>query len=468
MASGKKRKYGGLLSCPICAHVLDNYLEYIDFEQSTRLYSPPVKCPLARQLRGEEWIAVAKLSLALCDLHAAFKDQYDFLMHCRHATQNGLRISAFKPLVAPSKTEYIQELKKYVFTRFDTMKKAVHQRLVLDAKVVVQKWSSHVEKVGEECQTKAAKMLEQQKELLVAKQKMLQQELDERRIHFGSSLLNAFDAEPKLQMAREFDKLNALQQEAKGMEASNRREHYDRLSEEKRKRVAWFKTVRQKTLDCQAEKMVRKQERSAMIKDSASEKLQGRLAIAMKKLEVEQVDEWGVVDAHFREHLARVEHYINKIVGHSHDTERAPLYKTPSRVSFKSALAPPLVPVPVIEFASAILAGEMRVLEHKKCASAPQMKKRPQSATLLRAHLGKNYQQRPQTAMPGQRRCDQCSSVFDEGVGLRLERDDTVGEAGAQFRPLCTCCSKSCLEAWNNLYSPPYLRDQRKARIDEM
>jgi len=384
-SAGPKDPYDGIKSCNLCAHVFSNYIEIDTLEQLKRSCASPLKSPLARCFRNEDWIRKAKTSSQLCLLHSAYKNKSDFITYWRNAVENKCRVVDFDAISRGPKADrkaYMHTLERFVFERYEEMAHLVRQGMVRDAQSLVQRWNSRVDKVGEQCQEKAAKVEQNQRWQLFSEKIALQKKLDSRRMHYSKDLLEAFAEEPRLRTTMQFGKLKELYQQAKAMEQDSRQNFYSTILAEKQRKELQLQAQQEKTRISLDYRLKHKQKIALKTTQAASEKLQKRVEIALEKLQQEQKAEWNAIKLIFIEHLARLENLTQCNNVHVHQR----LYQPVERLSFKDMkLAPPMVRGSNSEFATSVLKAEMRVFEHKRIVGKPGVQKRPKTAQFIKS-----------------------------------------------------------------------------------
>jgi len=388
-----RNKFDGILNCVLCAHLFANYLALDEFHAIKKTNIVPMKSPLARILRNEDWIEKNKTAISLCKLHTDYKDYCDVLTHSRNAALNQIRLdnlSKEKGSKQPEVDSFIKALERFIMEKFDNMIKLVRQGLIRDAHSLQQRWNTRVDRVMEVCQEKILRTAEQQNKILEQKQTSLKLEFDQRRIHYSAPLLEAFEEEPKMQSLGDFEKLQKVYALGKELEQENRHKFHDELMDEKQKKEKSFVAQKERIMSSVQDKLGRKQALSLQTTQQASEKLQIRVKVALKRLEKEQRAEWMQLKGMFNEHLTRLAHFAQRCG--TLTVDRTPLYHSPKRTSFKTPVQnPPVVRGTIMEFATSVLKGEMRVLEHKRSAeNSASCKPRPPPSAELRRNVIQN------------------------------------------------------------------------------
>jgi len=408
--------FGGILNCPVCWQLFQNYQDYDEDEQLRRSAHNPLRSPFARLLRREaDARKEAQCSRVLCDYHKDSKRKYDLGLHKRKLEGSGRRLSQkelrqiarLSSSTSSDPRAFQRQVEAYVAFRFKRMLLEVSGSLAQDSESYKQQWFDELLDQKKKIEKQVGKLNEEWNVFLREERKEIAKRVSLRKRHFSASTLEFYAVEETLQKAQDWDALDRLQQLA----ASEERQQLLLFKNEQEKReeyrVAHLSAKVQTSFTAQRDRLYSKVKHIAVTNQERELQIEKRIAVVVQRLKIEQSREMSVIKQMFGEHTTRLEHFLANCGeraevfqpfaaleglgaedledegveegenGKKEKTaaeKRGPTSLHPKKTWMpfiasaeeKEREAPAFDPSAIFEFASKVLCEEMRILEHRK------------------------------------------------------------------------------------------------------
>ncbi|CAD7957428.1 unnamed protein product [Amoebophrya sp. A120] len=362
--------FGGILQCPVCWQLFQNYMDLDEDEQLRKSASNPLRSPFARLLRREqEERKDAQCSRVLCAYHKDAKRKYDIGLHRKKLEGAGRRlapkelkqISRLTASATSDPSKFVSDVLKYVEKRFKRMLAEVESSLAQDSEMYKQQWYEELLETKKTVQKQVTEIgekwnvyLNEEKALLLgttttsnemstatmekvsasrhgatgaaaasAEGGVQHQQgtinttnanttstTSKSRMHFSTSMLDFFALEETLQKAKDYDALDRLQKLAEA-EERNQRMLFKKEQEKSEQRKIEFLTEKvQTSFTAQRDRLFGRIQRLAVQNEEKELKIDRRIAVVTSRLKLEQSREISVVRLLFQEHCTRIEHFV--------------------------------------------------------------------------------------------------------------------------------------------------------------
>ncbi|CAD7945009.1 unnamed protein product [Amoebophrya sp. A25] len=406
-----KLAYQGLLACPVCWQLFQNYQDLDEDEQLRRTANNPLRSPFARLLRREQDERKdAQCSRVLCDYHADAKRKYDIHLHRQKLEGAGKRLSQKElkqigRLTASANSnpgKFVQQVESYVHFRFRKMLQEVEGSLSLDSETYKQQWYNELLETRKKVQKQVSEIGQQWVDVLEEGKKEVKESLSKRKMHFSAATLEMFALEETLAKHHDYDSLDRLHKLAEAEERSQLYVFKKKQALGEQRQIAFLNHKIQTSFSAQRDRLYGRIRRVAVENQEKELKIDRRIQVVVQRLKVEQSREIATIRRIFQEHCCRVEHFVSGApnkrgeqftpfaalnMADEDDEENKEAQEQPEKKPKHGALklyepkkfkpflgsaeeqgreAPPFDPSAIFEFASKLLCEEMRILEHRK------------------------------------------------------------------------------------------------------
>jgi hypothetical protein len=524
--------------CAICRHLFDNYAKEDELESHSNADPRNFRAPFAQFWREKEMLEDTEAPQsrpALCSFHTLYKERHDFLVYILEQRRQGRRLapaelSAMQNIEKSGKHDasYLRDVEVIVKEHFKIAREAVMRRLATEARQLRSHWESTKDQQDQEIVNSLGDMQKRHQSAIQEQRQNIRAALGRKKLHYSSEMLSSFENEKHLLAKREWDKARNETLRATQVEKQARRQFQIGIEEEAKRREDWVRTLLERQKNSRIERCTRRRQMGAVERASDGDKLYRRLEQTTQRLNKAHAVEMRKLQVHFSEHCSRLSHIVERTArgtGAPQEADhRQPLYVKPVRVPFRaeepgseSKERPKSAGAKVTmarslpgEFASKILAEEMRISMHRKLAATSRMRRtgsapgpggdaakitvsaaRPPSANSrlrnpVEQKMAEHLRKRPSSASalgrqswsqetsgkgiygtqwPQPREVSQC-----DFCGKRTGKPKLLPGSNPQDdnEILCVGCSWECVRQWNAKLSPPFLRDDRADLIQDL
>lgn len=533
--------------CAICRHLFNNYakedrLECKRHTDDAGAFRPPFAQYWCEKEMVEDREAPQSRP-ALCRFHALYKERHDFLVYILEQRRQNRRLTTAE-LQAMQKIDvgggahdakYLKSVEAVVEEHFKIAREAVMRGLAAEARQLRSHWENTRDRQDQEIVDDLSEMQKRHQTELQEQRGKIRSTLGRKRLHYSSELLSSFENEKHLLEKRDWASACNEAMRATAVEKGARQQFQMEMKEEAKRREDWVRTLLERRKNSRVDRCARRRQMSAVERASDGERLYRRLEQTTQRLQRAHANEVRKVRAHFAEHCSRMSHIVERTArgsGTPQEPEhRRPLYATPVRVPFKTEEPPGgtsqkqksaddkgsgdklnMTRSLPGEFASKILAEEMRISMHRMLAAASRMRRKGSApGGTLPAGAATISAARPPSANSRLR-----NPIEQRMVGQLRQRPSSAGELGRQPRTatdshgakgiygtqwpqlrepsrcdfcgkrtrnpkllpgskteedgdiICVGCSWECVRLWNAKLSPPFLRDARADFIQDL
>ena len=202
------------------------------------------------------------------------------------------------------------DIKEDISSKQLTTRSEVKESLIREAKRLTDLWDAQVTDLDTQIAHSIGDLQKRQSQELAHTFDNLEDDYKKRRPHFSSSLLELFQAEPRMCGARAFREALKVVDAGKRLEQVQTMKFQRDLEREKSLKLSWKICQQTKQSNGVVDKMLRFRRREEANRETDRERLKGRVKTALSRLEKIQRQALVVMRAPFLQHVYRVRHIV--------------------------------------------------------------------------------------------------------------------------------------------------------------